>query len=63
VNCYTLVTYLLTYLLTYYASAMHAVVVCLSVYMSVTRRYCVKTTGRIELVFGMEAPLYLFYIV
>jgi len=42
-----------------YASAVFAVVlcssVCLSVHLSVTSRYCVETTRRTELVFGMEA--------
>ena len=30
---------------------------------SVTSRYCIKTTGRIELVFGMEASFHLFHTV
>ena len=40
-----------------YASAVYAVVMCLSVRPSVTSRYCMETTGRTELVLGMEAPL------
>ena len=37
-----------------YASAIFAVIVC----PSVTSRYCIETTGRIELVFGMEASFH-----
>jgi len=44
-----------------YASAVHAVVVCpsvcLSVRPSVTSRHCIETTGRIELVFLARRPL------
>jgi len=29
--------------------------VCVWVHLSVTSRYCIETTGRIELVFGMDA--------
>jgi len=43
-----------------YASAVYAIVVhpsllsvCPSVRLSVTSLYCVETTGRIELIFGM----------
>ena len=46
-----------------YASAVYAVVVCLSVRLSVTSRYCVETAGRIELVFGMEASFRLSHTV
>ena len=47
-----------------YASAVYyAVVECLSarlsVCLSVTHRYCSETTGRIELVFGMEASFHI----
>ena len=37
--------------------------VCMSVCLSVTSRYCIETTGRIELVFGMQASFYLSYTV
>jgi len=46
-----------------YASAVYAVVVCLSVRLSVTSRYCVETAGRIELVFGMDASFRLSHTV
>jgi len=42
-----------------HASAIYAVVMCLSVRPSVTSRYCIETTGRNELVFGMEASFHL----
>ena len=42
-----------------YASAVFAVIVCPSVCPSVTSRYFIETTGRIELVFGMVASFYL----
>jgi len=35
-----------------FAGAIYAVVMCPPVYLSVTSRYCIETTGRIELVFG-----------
>ena len=35
-----------------YASAIHAKALCPSICMSVTNRYCIETTGLIELVFG-----------
>ena len=37
----------------------------LSVYvrLSVTRRYCIETPGRIEFIFGLEASFQLFYTV
>jgi len=35
----------------------------LSVCLSVTSRYCIETTSRIELVFGMEASFYLSHTV
>jgi len=38
-----------------YASAVYAVVMC----PTVTSRYCIETTGRIKLVFGMEASVHL----
>jgi len=41
------------------ASAVHAVVLCLSVSLSVTSRYCIETTGRIELVLGTDASFHL----
>ena len=37
--------------------------VCLSVRPSVTSRYSIETTGRIELVFGTEASFHLSYTV
>ena len=37
--------------------------VCLSVCLSVISRYCVDSAGRIDLVFGTEAGLGLYYIV
>ena len=37
----------------------YAVVACPSVHSCITSRYCVETSGRIELVFGMEASCYL----
>jgi len=42
-----------------YASSVYAVVVCPSVRLSVTSRCCIETTGRIELVFGMDASFHL----
>jgi len=55
--------YLLFFTARRYASAVYAIVVCLSVCLSVrpwvglsvTNRYCTETTRRIELVFGMAA--------
>jgi len=41
-----------------YASAVFAVVAC----PSGTSRYCIKTTERMELLFGMEASSYLSHI-
>ena len=41
-----------------YASAVYAVVVCPSVCLSVTSQYCIETTGRIDLVLGMEASFH-----
>jgi len=41
-----------------YASAEYAVVVCLSVRPFVTRRYCIETTGRIGLVFDIDASFH-----
>jgi len=46
-----------------YASAVYAVVVCLSVRPSVTSRCCIEKTGRIELVFGMKASFHLSHTV
>ena len=46
-----------------YHSAVFAVSVRLSVCLSVTSRYCIETTSRIELVFGMEASFYLSHTV
>jgi len=37
--------------------------VCLSVRLSVTSRYCIETTGRIELVFATDASFYLSHVV
>jgi len=48
---------------TRYATAVYAVVVCLSVCPSVTSRYCTETTGRIELFWGMEASFHLSHTV
>ena len=43
-----------------YASAIYTLsFLCLSV----TSRYCIETTGRIELVFGTKASFHLFIIV
>ena len=42
-----------------YASAVYAVVVC----PSVTSRYCIETTGRVELVFGTDASFHLSHTV
>ena len=36
---------------------------CLSVRPSVTSRYCIEKTGRLELVFGMEASFHLSHTV
>jgi len=43
-----------------YASAVYAIVLCLSVYLPVSplqagSRYCIETTGQIEMVCGVEA--------
>ena len=46
-----------------YASAVFAVAVYLLVWPSVTSRYCIETTGRIELVFGIKASFHLSYTV
>ena len=46
-----------------YASAAYAVVACPSVRPSVTSQYCTGTTGRIELVFGIEASFHLSHTV
>jgi len=46
-----------------YAGAVFAVVVCPSVRPCVTSRYCIETTGRIELIFGAEASFHLSYTV
>ena len=54
-----------------YANAVCVVVLCMSVCLSVcmyvspsvTSRYCVETTGRIELVFGTEATFHLSHTV
>jgi len=44
-----------------FASAvLYTVVVYPSVRPSVTNRYCIETTGRIELGFGMQASFYLY---
>jgi len=48
---------------TLYARAVYAVVVCLSVCLSVTSRYCIETTGRIEHLFGMRASFHLSHTV
>jgi len=45
-----------------YASAVY-VVVCPPVRPSVPSRYCIETTGRIELVFGTEASFHLSHTV
>jgi len=37
--------------------------VCLSVCLSVTNRYCIETSGRIEVVFSMESSFRLFYTI
>ena len=44
------------------ASEVYAVVVCSSVHLSVTSRYCSEMTGRIQLAFGMEASCHLSHI-
>jgi len=41
-----------------YDSAVYAVVMCPSVRPSVISRHCIKTTGRIELHFGMGASFH-----
>ena len=46
-----------------FAGAIYAVVMCPSVCSSVTSRYCIETTGRIELGFEMEASFHLSYSV
>jgi len=50
-----------------YANSVYAVVVCLSVCLfarpSVTSQYCIETTGRMKLVFGMGAHFHLSYTV
>ena len=46
-----------------YASAVYAVVMSPSVCPSVTRRYCNETTGRIELIVGIEVSFYLSHTV
>ena len=46
-----------------YASAVYAIVVCPSVCLSVTSQYCIETTGRIDLVLGMEASFHLSHTV
>ena len=43
----------------FYRATLFAVITCRSVRPSVTSRYCIETTGRIELVFGMKASFYL----
>ena len=45
-----------------YASAVY-VIACPSVLPSVTSRYCIETTGPIELVFGTKASFHLSYTV
>ena len=53
----------LIYRATLYASAVYAVVVGLSTFLyiclSATSRYCIEMTGRIELVFAVEASFHL----
>jgi len=46
-----------------YASAVYAVVVCLSVRPSATSRYCIETTRRIELVFATGPFLHLYCVI
>ena len=46
-----------------YASAVYAVIVCPSVYLSVTSRSLIKTAERIELGFGMGVSFHLSHSV